>query len=64
MVVVGILWIPIIQNMQGAQLYIYIQSVASYLAPPIASVFILAVFWKRTNEKVLTYRLTLEAPLR
>lgn len=50
MVAVGIIWIPIIKNMQGAQLYIYIQSVAAYLSPPIAAVYIGAVLWKRANE--------------
>lgn len=57
MVIVGILWIPIIQNMQGAQLFIYIQSVSAYLSPPVASVFILAMLWKRTNEKVCNLNL-------
>ena len=51
MVCVGIGWIPVIKNMQGAQLYIYIQSVAAYLSPPIAAVYLLAVLWKRANEK-------------
>lgn len=55
MVGVGIAWIPIIKNMQGGQLYIYIQSVAAYLAPPIACVYILAMFFKKTNEKVIHY---------
>ena len=49
---VGIAWIPIIKNMQGGQLYIYIQSVAAYLSPPIAAVYLLAVLWKRGNEQV------------
>lgn len=49
---VGIAWIPIIKNMQGGQLYIYIQSVGAYLSPPIAAVYLLAVLWKRGNEKV------------
>lgn len=53
MVLIGILWIPIIKNMQGAQLYIYIQSVAAYLSPPIAAVYLLAILWKRSNEKVI-----------
>ena len=52
MVCIGIAWIPIIKNMQGAQLYIYIQSVAAYLAPPIAAVYLLAILWKGANEKV------------
>ncbi|ESN97014.1 hypothetical protein HELRODRAFT_85865 [Helobdella robusta] len=51
MVLVGILWIPIIQNMQGAQLYIYIQSIAAYLSPPIAALYLLALLWPRANEK-------------
>jgi len=54
MVVVGILWIPVIQGMQGAQLYFYIQAVSAYLAPPIASVYLLAVLWTRANERVTT----------
>jgi uncharacterized sodium:solute symporter family permease YidK len=55
MVAVGILWIPIIKNMQGAQLYIYIQSIAAYLAPPIAAVYLLAILWQKANEKVSLY---------
>jgi len=50
MVTVGIAWIPIVQNF--AELFHYIQSVTSYLAPPICAVYVLAVLWKRTNEKV------------
>lgn len=51
MVAVSILWIPIIQAAQGGRLFDYIQSITSYLAPPICAVFILAVGWQRTNEK-------------
>ncbi|XP_065322403.1 sodium/myo-inositol cotransporter-like isoform X2 [Gordionus sp. m RMFG-2023] len=51
MTVIGIIWIPVIQIMQGGQLYIYIQSIAAYLSPPIACVYILAVLWPRCNEK-------------
>ncbi|KAF8763202.1 Sodium/glucose cotransporter 4 like protein [Argiope bruennichi] len=50
MIIVSIGWIPIIQKLQGGQLFIYIQSVSAYLAPPIAAVYILAVLWKRMNE--------------
>jgi SSS family solute:Na+ symporter len=32
-------------------LYQYLQSVQSYLAPPIASVFLLGLFYKRINSK-------------
>ncbi|TKS81426.1 Sodium/glucose cotransporter 2 [Collichthys lucidus] len=49
-VAVSICWIPVVQAAQSGQLFDYIQSVSSYLAPPIASVFLLAVFVKRVNE--------------
>lgn len=51
-VAISICWIPIVQAAQSGQLFDYIQSVSSYLAPPIAAVFLLAVFVKRVNEKV------------
>lgn len=50
LVAVSIVWIPIIQASQGSQLFNYIQSITSYLAPPICSVYLLAIFWPRTNE--------------
>ncbi|NXE69770.1 SC5AB protein, partial [Calcarius ornatus] len=49
--VVSILWIPLVQAGQGGQLFIYIQSISSYLQPPVAVVFILGCFWRRANEK-------------
>ncbi|XP_010222630.1 PREDICTED: sodium/myo-inositol cotransporter 2 [Tinamus guttatus] len=49
--VVSILWIPLVQAGQGGQLFIYIQSISSYLQPPVAMVFILGCFWKRANEQ-------------
>ncbi|KAM5330657.1 sodium/myo-inositol cotransporter 2 isoform 2-T2 [Glossophaga mutica] len=51
LVLVSILWIPVIQASQGGQLFIYIQSISSYLQPPVAVVFIMGCFWKRSNEK-------------
>ncbi|MPC42544.1 Sodium/glucose cotransporter 4 [Portunus trituberculatus] len=50
LVVFSILWIPIIERTQGGQLYIYIQAIAAYLAPPIAAMYCLAITWKRMNE--------------
>ncbi len=47
MVLVGLLWIPVIQGGRG--LYDYLQGVQAYLAPPIAAVFFLGVFFKRLN---------------
>ena len=49
MVVVGLLWIPVIQGSRG--LYDYLQSVQGYLAPPIFVVFFFGVFNKRLNAK-------------
>ncbi|XP_069342011.1 sodium/myo-inositol cotransporter 2 isoform X4 [Eulemur rufifrons] len=51
LVLASILWIPVVQASQGGQLFIYIQSVSSYLQPPVAVVFIMGCFWKRANEK-------------
>ncbi|KAK6309741.1 hypothetical protein J4Q44_G00196220 [Coregonus suidteri] len=50
MVVISIAWVPVIIEMQGGQMYLYIQEVAGYLTPPIAALFLLGVFWKRCNE--------------
>ncbi|TVJ52812.1 Sodium/glucose cotransporter 2 [Bagarius yarrelli] len=49
-VAISICWIPVVQAAQSGQLFDYIQSVTSYLAPPIAAVFFLAIFVKRVNE--------------
>uniref|UniRef100_A0A8C4YIP4 Solute carrier family 5 member 9 n=1 Tax=Gopherus evgoodei TaxID=1825980 RepID=A0A8C4YIP4_9SAUR len=50
LIVISILWIPIIQMSNSGQLFDYIQSITSYLAPPITALFILAIFCKRINE--------------
>lgn len=49
-VILGIFWIPIMQNISGV-LYEYLQSVQSYIAPPITAVFLLAIFFKRINSQ-------------
>nr|XP_009503485.1 PREDICTED: sodium/glucose cotransporter 1 isoform X1 [Phalacrocorax carbo] len=48
---ISIAWVPVVQSAQSGQLFDYIQSVTSYLGPPIAAVFLLAVFCKRVNEQ-------------
>ncbi|MEJ0102685.1 MAG: sodium/solute symporter [Bacteroidota bacterium] len=47
-VLLGMAWIPLMNRISGT-LYQYLQSVQSYLAPPIAAVFLLGVFFKRLN---------------
>ena len=42
----GLLWIPLMKVISGT-LYLYLQSVQSYIAPPIAAVFLAGVFSKR-----------------
>jgi solute:Na+ symporter, SSS family len=49
MVAIAMAWIPVIKGAHG--LYNYLQSVQSYLAPPIFVVFFLGVFNKRLNAK-------------
>lgn len=49
MVLIGLLWIPVIQGAKG--LYDYLQGVQGYLAPPIFTVFFFGVFSKRLNGK-------------
>uniref|UniRef100_A0A8D0HG27 Sodium/glucose cotransporter 1 n=1 Tax=Sphenodon punctatus TaxID=8508 RepID=A0A8D0HG27_SPHPU len=48
---ISIAWVPVVQSAQSGQLFDYIQSITSYLGPPIAAVFLLAIFCKRVNEK-------------
>ncbi|HZJ59666.1 MAG TPA: sodium:solute symporter [Chitinophagaceae bacterium] len=47
MVIIGLLWIPVIQGARG--LYDYLQGIQAYLAPPIFVVFFFGVFMKRLN---------------
>lgn len=47
MVVIGLLWIPVIQGGKG--LYDYLQGIQAYLAPPIFVVFFFGIFMKRLN---------------
>ena len=49
-VITGILWIPLMQVISSGGLYKYLQSVQAYIAPPIASVFLLGLFWSRINS--------------
>ena len=51
MTIVGVLWIPIVQNVRG-EMFVYIQAVASYFSPPLTCLFLVVIFWKRCTEKV------------
>ena len=38
-------------------IYIYLQSIQSYIAPPIAAVFLIGIFWKKANGTGAIYTL-------
>jgi solute:Na+ symporter, SSS family len=48
LVIVGLLWLPFIGIMSN-QLYVYLQSVQAYIAPPIAATFLVGIVWKRAT---------------
>lgn len=48
---VSVAWIPVLQGSNSGQLFIYMQSVTSSLAPPVTAVFVLGIFWRRANEQ-------------
>ncbi|HEX2680220.1 MAG TPA: sodium:solute symporter [Candidatus Dormibacteraeota bacterium] len=48
MVFLGLLWIPFMKYI-SSQIYIYLQSVQAYIAPPIAACFLLGLFYRRLN---------------
>ena len=51
MVLLGLLWIPFIGLLSDDRMYVYLQSVQAYVAPPIAAVFLFGIFWNRVNGK-------------
>jgi SSS family transporter len=51
MTIFGIIWIPVVIQMQGSEIYVYMQQVIGFFAPPIACIYLLAVLWTRTNER-------------
>ncbi|NXH15026.1 SC5A1 protein, partial [Bucco capensis] len=48
---ISIAWVPVVQEAQSGQLFDYIQSITSFLGPPISAVFLLGIFCKRVNEQ-------------
>ena len=54
-VVLGIIWIPIMEKIGGGVMYQYLQYVQSYIAPPVTAVFLLGIIWKRvTSDAAIT----------
>jgi len=48
LVILASLWAPMIERADS--LWKYLQDVLAYIAPPVASTFILGLFWKRANS--------------
>ncbi|XP_013388915.1 sodium/glucose cotransporter 4-like [Lingula anatina] len=51
LVVVSIAWVPILNAVQGGQLWNYLQSIYANIAPPWCMVYVLGVSWTRTTEQ-------------
>jgi len=49
-VLLGVAWVPVIEQLAGGTLYGYLQNVQSYIAPPITAVFLLGIFSSRINS--------------
>ena len=49
---VAVAWVPVVKEIQGGQVFIYIQEITNYLAPPVATVFLMAIFFHFVNEQV------------
>lgn len=49
LVIFGIMWIPFIEIIGSGQVYVYLQSVQAYVAPPITAIFLLGLIWSRGN---------------
>ncbi|XP_064610578.1 sodium/myo-inositol cotransporter-like [Liolophura sinensis] len=47
----AVAWVPVVKETQGGQLFVYIQEITNYLAPPFAMIFLLAILVPRINEK-------------
>ena len=52
---VSIAWVPLIEAFSDGELFNYIQSITSFLGPPITTVFVICVLWPRLNEPVSTF---------
>lgn len=59
--VVAAAWAPQIQ--QFPTLWQYLQSVLSYIVPPVVVVFLLGIFWRRANRHGAFYTLAVGVPL-
>jgi SSS family solute:Na+ symporter len=58
-VLLGLAWIPVMPLISEGGLYLYLQTVQNYLAPPITAVFLLGLFNDRINSRGAVWGLSL-----
>ncbi|MDA9344172.1 sodium:solute symporter [Algibacter sp.] len=51
LVIVSLGWIPFMNALMGGGIFHYLQSIQAYIAPPIAAVFLLGLFYKWINAR-------------
>jgi SSS family solute:Na+ symporter len=51
LVLLSLGWIPFMNALMGGGIFHYLQSIQAYIAPPIASVFLLGLFYKWINAR-------------
>ncbi|XP_055972561.1 solute carrier family 5 member 4 isoform X1 [Sorex fumeus] len=51
LIIISVLWVPLVEVSNNGQLIHYVESISSYLGPPIATVYLLAIVCKRVNEQ-------------
>ena len=56
LVVLGLLWVPLLKIIEGG-LFQKLQSIQSYISPPIAAVFLVGLFHKKINAAGAKYSL-------
>lgn len=59
--IIAVVWGPFIANFDT--LYNYLQSVLSYLVPPVVAVFLLGIGWKRMSAPAAFFTLVIMQPL-
>ncbi|XP_052076862.1 sodium/glucose cotransporter 4-like isoform X2 [Mytilus californianus] len=56
---ISIIWLPILEAVEGGMFWFYMQAIRSYLIPPMCVLFLLAFFWKRLTEQATFWGLML-----
>ncbi|KAM7534392.1 hypothetical protein Aperf_G00000114997 [Anoplocephala perfoliata] len=54
---IGLAWMPVVQSSEAVMEFT--QSIIAYISPPIGVMYVLAIFWPRTNESGAFWGLTI-----